>query len=102
MAIYPSNKGVEASLVILGLTGQYIVMAIAAVIFLFILAIILSNTSMPVMWTLFLVCLVAAIVLGGIIALHRRFGKYGVMKWRARRTLPKYIKRNTRVNKLIK
>lgn len=101
MATYPSNKGVGASLVIMGLTGQYIIIGIAAVVFLFILAIILSNTSIPVMATLLFIGIVAVIVLGGIITLHRRFGKYGIMKLRTLRTLPQFVK-NTRVDKLIK
>lgn len=48
MACYPTNRGVDSPIEIVGLKGQYMYIACGVVIALFVMAVILSNTSVNI------------------------------------------------------
>lgn len=94
MANYESFSGVDSPLEAFGLKGMYIPMGIGAVIGLFILAVVLSNTRMNVFLSIAIVIIVSGGTLTGLTRLSKRFGLYGVMKTYAAKSLPVYIKNN--------
>lgn len=102
MATYPSNRGVGSPLVIMGLSGQYIVIAIAVLLILFVMAVILGSTPLPVLLTVMIVVILGILSVGGIIRMNRKFGIHGLMKLQANRALPDYLKYTKRINGLIK
>lgn len=102
MARYPSNRGMGEPLVILGLSGQYIVLGILDVTFLFVLTVVLSGTSLPITAVLLGMGVSFALSLKAIYRMNKRFGRHGLMKQRMARTLPAYLKNDSRVRELIR
>lgn len=102
MACYPTNRGVDSPIEIAGLKGQYMYIACGVIIALFVIAVILSNTSVNVWLVIILTGGLVYVSIGGLIKASQTFGVYGLMKFRVTRSLPKYIKNSTLVNDLIK
>lgn len=102
MAVYPSNKGVGEPITILGLSGQYIVIAIAVLGFWFCLTLILSNLEIPVLVAVSVPVGGGVVSFNGILYLNKHFGRHGFTKWQTVRLLPAYIKHTTRVKNLVK
>lgn len=101
MPTYPSNRGVGASLEFCGLKGQYIYLAIGAFLILFVLAVVLSNTSIPVLLVIMLVIGTGTLLFGGLIKLSQRFGRHGLMKLLAMKRLPVYVRNICSVKKIL-
>lgn len=102
MAYYPTNRGVDSPIEIAGLKGQYMYIACGIIIGLFILAVILSNTSVNIWLIIVLIGGLIYASIHGLIRASQTFGVHGLMKIRVALLLPKYVKNSSRINDLIK
>lgn len=101
MATYPSNTGVGAQLEILGLKGQYIVIALISITILFVIAVILSSTQFPVILTIIVVVATGTALIGGIIRLNQHFGQYGLLKYWMLRKLPTFMREVYAIRRIL-
>ena len=90
-SVYAINKGVSKPIEFRGLKAQYIGYLAGGLVGLLLLFAILYLLCTPV-----LVCLVLILSLGGLLfstvfRLSKKYGQYGLMKWRARKQVPNVL-----------
>lgn len=102
MATYISYKGVGEPLVAMGLKGAYIVVAIMIIVASFILAVVLSATTLPFLVSVASPVLSALGLLQAVAYLNGKYGTDGLMKKRVVLLFPEYVRRNARIHQLLK
>ncbi len=94
--MYHINKGINKPIEFKGLKAQYIGYLGAGLVSLLILFAILYLLSVPLS-----ICLLVTVVLGAVLfdrvfKLSRKYGPHGLMKHRAKKYLPTYLKFKSR------
>jgi 4-hydroxybenzoate polyprenyltransferase len=96
MAIYQVNKGINKPIEFKGLKAQYIGYLGGGLVMLLILFAVIYICGLSVY-----LCLLVVAVLGGglfyqVFQLSHKYGQYGLMKKTAKRSVPRYLKFNSR------
>lgn len=99
---YPSNPGVGETVIVFGLRGQYILFAVAAVVAFIVIAAILGSMDIPILLVILILVISVFIVLGGIMKINKRFGRFGLMKALAILRSPKFVRNTEEIHNLIK
>jgi hypothetical protein len=94
--IYPVNKGINKSVEFKGLKAQYIWWLGGVVISAMVVFAILYIVGISAYLCIPLVGGLGAMGISRVYRMSRRFGEYGLMKWRARSSVPKVIHARSR------
>ena len=101
MATYPTIRDVNNPIEVAGLKGQYILIAGVAVVCLFVIAVILSSTTISIWLVISIIGGSIYGVIRSLIYISNKLGVYGLMKMRVMYSLPHYIKSTRNVRDLI-
>ena len=94
--IYQINKGVSKPIVFKGLKAQYIAYLAVGLVLLLLSFAILYISGLSLLIVLPLIGLLGSALFITTFRLSHRFGEHGLMKYIARKGLPKYIKFSSR------
>lgn len=94
--IYQINKGVSKPIVFKGLKAQYIAYLAIGLVLLLLSFAILYISGLNLMIVLPLIGLLGSILFITTFRLSHRFGEHGLMKYIAKKSLPKYIRFSSR------
>jgi hypothetical protein len=95
-SVYPINKGINRSIEFRGLRAQYIGYLAAGLVILLLLFVALYIAGLNTYLCLALIFGPGAALVAYIFRLSHKYGTYGLMKKRAKRQLPDYLKFNSR------
>lgn len=99
---YPSNPGVDETVIVYGLKGQYIWFAAFATVAFIVFAAILGSTDIPILLVVLFLVIAATTVMGAIIRINRHYGRYGLMKMLVLKRLPSYVRHTIEVCHIVK
>jgi hypothetical protein len=91
MEHYPIHKGVDKTVEFKGLTAQYLVYFVVGVLALFVVFVVMQVLDCPVFINLFIIGVLSIALIGGIFHANKKYGKYGLMKQRARSRCPRFL-----------
>jgi Domain of unknown function (DUF4133) len=94
--VYPINKGINKSVEFKGLRAQYIWWLGGVVISAMIIFAVLYIIGLSAYICIPLVGGLGAVGIARVYRMSRRYGEYGLMKWRARASVPKVIHARSR------
>lgn len=95
-SVYQINKGVSRPIEFKGLKGVYIGVLAAGLVFLLVAFAVLYILRMPLIVLLPLILIFGAGLFVSVFRLSARFGVHGLGKFLARRSVPGYIRFNSR------
>jgi len=95
-SIYQINKGINKSIEFRGLRAQYIGYLAAGLVALLILFAVLYIVGVNTYVCLFIIFSAASALIFYTFRLSHKYGKHGLMKKRAKRQLPDYLKFRSR------
>ncbi|TKC00040.1 DUF4133 domain-containing protein [Pedobacter cryotolerans] len=95
-SIYQINKGVSKPIVFKGLKAQYIAYLAVGLVLLLIGFAVLYISGVSLFIVLPLIIILGTVLFIGTFRLSHRFGEHGLMKYLARKGLPKSIKFRSR------
>lgn len=94
--VYQLNKGVSRPIVFKGLKAQYIAYLAVGLVLLLLSFAILYISGLSLLVVLPLILVLGAALFMGTFHLSHRFGEHGLMKYLAKKGLPKYIRFSSR------
>lgn len=89
--VFQINKGVSRPIVFKGLKAQYIAYLAIGLVLLLITFAVLYILGLSLFVVLPVILGLGTLLFYGVFTLSRRFGQYGLMKYLAKRSLPKVI-----------
>ncbi|MBB2143960.1 DUF4133 domain-containing protein [Pedobacter sp. LMG 31464] len=95
-SVYQINKGVSKPIVFKGLKAQYIAYLAVGLVFLLVLFAALYIAGLSLFVVLPLVLGLGSGLFFTVFRLSHRFGEHGLMKYFAKRGIPKFIRFNSR------
>lgn len=95
-SVYQINKGVSKPIVFKGLKGQYIAYLAVGLVLLLIAFAVLYISGVNLFVVLPLIVGLGTALFLTVSRLSHRFGEHGLMKYFAKRSLPKYIRFTSR------
>jgi len=95
-SVYQVNKGISRPIEFKGLKGIYIGVLAGGVVFLLVLFAALYILRTPLYVLLPVILSLGAGLFGGVFRLSKRFGVHGLGKFLVRRSVPDYIRFNSR------
>lgn len=95
-SIYQINKGVSKPIVFKGLRAQYIAYLAIGLVSLLLTFAILYISGLSLLFVLPLILLLGTGLFMGTFHLSHRFGEHGLMKYLAKKRLPRYIRFRSR------
>jgi 4-hydroxybenzoate polyprenyltransferase len=93
---YQINKGINRPIEFKGLKAQYIGYLGGGLVALLILFAVLYLTGLAVYWCILVIAGLGSALFYQVFALSHRYGEHGLMKKKARRYLPTYLKFKSR------
>ncbi|MCM1168562.1 MAG: DUF4133 domain-containing protein [Bacteroides sp.] len=91
IAYYTINKGTGKTVEFKGLKAQYIKYLVIVGVALFVLYFILQFTGVPVVFTVAVVGAGGVFGIGYIYKMSKKYGRFGLEKMQASRSLPRFI-----------
>lgn len=95
-SVYHVNKGVNRPIIFKGLKGQYIAWLAISLVLLFLCFAVLYLLGAPLFFVLPTIVGLAAMAVFLVFYLSNRFGIHGLLKYMARKRLPKVLKFRSR------
>ena len=92
-SVYAINKGVNRPVAFRGLTAQWIWWLGGGLLGLLLLFAVLYILGVDVLVCSALIGLLGGLLFWWVYRMNRRFGEFGLMKWRARRYIPGAVRR---------
>jgi len=94
--MYQINKGINRPIEFKGLKAQYIGYLGGGLVALLILFAVLYITGVNIYLCLLIIVASGSGLFYKVFALSHKYGEHGLMKWNAKRSLPRYIRYQTR------
>lgn len=95
-SVYQINKGINKPIVFKGLKAQYIAYLAGGIVLLFIAFAILYISGLSLFIVLPLISGLGIVLFFTVFRLSHRFGEHGLMKYFAKKSLPNYIRFQSR------
>lgn len=95
-SVYQINKGVNKPIEFRGLYGQYIAYLAVGLVVLLLTFVALYLLHVPLYMILPTILALGSGLFFSVFRLSKRFGIHGLLKWTAKRGLPKYIRFSSR------
>lgn len=95
-SVYQINKGVNKPIEFRGLYGQYIAYLAVGLVLLLLIFVALYISHVPLYVILPTILGLGSGLFYSVFSLSKRFGVHGLLKWTAKRGLPKYIRFSSR------
>jgi hypothetical protein len=91
MEQYPIHKGVDKTVEFKGLTAQYLAYFVGGVLALVVFFAAMRALDIPVFLNLAIVGVLLAGLVGGVFRANKKYGKYGLVRKRARNACPRFL-----------
>ena len=102
MAEYNINRGIDKPAEFKGLKSQYLFIFVIGLLSEFILFVILYIFGIPTWFCIIFGVVTASVLVWGVFSLNSKFGRYGLMKYFARKRHPRHIINRRKISNILK
>jgi uncharacterized membrane protein len=88
---YPIHRGVDKTVEFKGLTAQYVAYFVVGVLALMVIFVVMQVFGCPVFISLLIIGLLSLALIGCVFYANKKYGRYGLMKRRARSSCPRFL-----------